>query len=409
MDWISRWITGAACAALVITACSPTNGFAAEYSDGVVRVGIVNDGSGFLADVMGPGSVVAAKLAISDFEKSHPGIKVDLVYADHQNKPDIGVAIVRKWFEADGVDMIADVGNSAVALAVQNLVRDKNKIAIYTAVGTVDITGKQCAPTGFGWQHDAFTLVAGPVRSLVAQKMDTWFFIAPDYAFGKSMVGESQRVLTSLGGKSVGAVFHPMTDSDYSSYLLQAQSSGAKVVAIASVGDQIINIMKQWKEFGMDKGTQKPVAELLFLTDIHSMGLDVAGGLTSVTAWYWGQSEEAKAFGQRFFKLHNRMPTESQAAVYSGVSHYLKGVAATGTDDTTKVAHWMRENPVDDFYARGAKLREDGKLIHDFLLVEVKKKSEVKEPWDYYNIVRRIPASEAFMPLSESECPLVKH
>lgn len=404
-----RWMRkAAACAMLVGIASGPTIASADEYSGGVVRIGIINDGSGPLADPMGPGSVIAAKLAISDFEKKHPNIKVDLIYADHQNKADIGSAIVRKWFDVDGVDVIADVGNSAVGLALQNLVRDKNKIAIYTAVATTEITGKQCAPTGFAWQHDSYTLVAGPVRSLVAQKLDTWFFVAPDYAFGKNMVAESQRVLTSIGGKSLGAVYHPMSNADYSSYLLQAQSSGAKVVAFASVGDQIINAMKQWKEFGMDKGTQRPVSQLLFITDVHSMGLDIAGGLTSVTAWYWRLNEETQAFGHRFFALHQRMPTASQAAVYSGISHYLKGVAATKSDNTDKVANWMRENPVDDFYARGSKIRQDGKLIHDFILFEVKKKSDVKEPWDYYNVLRRVPADESFTPLSESQCPLVK-
>lgn len=395
------------CATFVGIVSAPAAASADGYSGGVVRIGVINDGSGPLADPMGPGSVVAAKLAIADFEKRHPGIKVDLVYADHQNKADIGSAIVRKWFDVDGVDAIADVGNSAVGLAVQNLVREKNRIAIYTAVATTEITGKQCAPTGFAWQHDSYTLVAGPVRSLVAQKQDMWFFVAPDYAFGKNMVAESQRVLASIGGKSLGVVYHPMSNTDYSSYLLQAQSSGAKVVAFASVGDQIINAMKQWKEFGMDRGTQRPVSQLLFITDVHSMGLDTASGLTSVTAWYWGLNEKTKAFGHRFFALHNRMPTASQAAVYSGISHYLKGVAATRGDNTDKVAKWMRENPVDDFYAPGAKIRQDGKLIHDFILFEVKKKSDVKEPWDYYNILRSVPAGESFAPLSESQCPLV--
>jgi branched-chain amino acid transport system substrate-binding protein len=299
------------------------------------------------------------------------------------------------------------VGNSAVGLALQNLIRDKNKIAIYTAVATTELTGKQCTKTGFAWLHDAFTLVAGPIRTLVAQGQDTWFFVAADYAFGKNMVSESQRILASVGGKSLGAVYHPMANTDYSSFLLQAQSSGAKVVAFANTGDQVVNSMKQWKEFGMDDGKQRPVAELLWLTDVHSMGLDIAGGLTSIVAWYWGLNDETRAFGHRFFELHHRMPTAPQAALYSGLSHYLKGVAATGSDDTDTVAAWMRENAVDDFYARGSKLRVDGKLIHDFYLFEVKKKSEVMEPWDYYKIIRRIPAGEAFSPLEQSECPLV--
>jgi branched-chain amino acid transport system substrate-binding protein len=381
---------------------------AGEISNGVVKIGVVTDASGPLSDSNGQGSLIAAKLAAEDFQKQHPDIKVELLFADHQNKPDIGSAIVRKWFDVDGVDAIADVGNSAVGLALQTIIRDKNKIAIYTSVATTALTGKQCVKTGFAWLHDAYTLVAGPLRTLVAQGQDTWFFVAADYEFGKNMVAESQRLLQRVGGKSLGAVYHPMTNADYSSFLLQAQSSGAKVVAFSNVGDQLVNSMKQWKEFGMDAGKQRPVAQLLFLTDVHSMGLDVAAGLTSMVGWYWGLNDETRTFGHRFFERHQRMPTAPQAAVYSGVLHFLKAVAATGSDDTDTVAKWMRENAVDDFYARGAKIREDGKLIHPFYLIEVKKRADVKEPWDYYNILRQVPPDEAFIPLSESECPLVK-
>ena len=396
----------AALLATFVALVSPV--WAGDISGGTVKIGVINDATGPLSDSNGQGSVVAAKMAIDDFRKRNPNIKVELLYADHQNKPDIGAAIVRRWFDVDGIDVIADVGNSAVGLALQTVIRDKNKIAIYTSVATTDLTGKQCVKTGFAWLHDSYTLVAGPLRSLVAQGLDTWFFVAADYAFGKNMVAESQRVLERVGGKSLGAVYHPMDNADYSSFLLQAQGSGAKVVAFSNVGSQLVNSIKQWKEFGMDNRGQRPVAQLLFLTDVHSMGLDVAGGLTSVTGWYWGLNDETRAFGHRFFELHKKMPTAPQAAVYSGLSHYFKGVAATDSDDTDTVARWMRENAVDDFFAPGAKIREDGKLVHDFYLFQVKKKSDVKEPWDYYDIVRRIPADEAFSPLSESECPLVK-
>ena len=400
-----RAIGAVACASFVVFA---SQALAGDISGGVVKIGVINDATGPLSDSNGPGSVVAAKMAIEDFQKQHPDIKVELVYADHQNKPDIGVAIVRRWFDVDGVDVIADVGNSAVGLALQTVIRDKNKIAIYTSVATTELTGKQCVKTGFAWLHDSYTLVAGPLRTLVGQGLDTWFFVAADYAFGKNMVAESQRVLARVGGKSLGAVYHPMDNADYGSFLLQAQGSGAKVVAFSNVGSQLVNSMKQWKEFGMDAGAQRPVAQLLFLTDVHSMGLDVASGLTSMVGWYWGLNDETRAFGHRFFELHQRMPTAPQAAVYSGLSHYLKGVAATGSDDTDTVAKWMRDNAVDDFFAPGAKIREDGKLIHDFYLFQVKNKADVKEPWDYYNILRRVPPEEAFSPLSESECPLVK-
>jgi len=398
-------IAGVALAGIVALASGACAG---EISNGVVKIGVITDASGPLSDSNGQGSLIAAKLAVEDFQKQNPDIKVELLFADHQNKPDIGSAIVRKWFDVDGVDAIADVGNSAVGLALQTIIRDRNKIAIYTSVATTALTGKQCVKTGFAWLHDAYTLVAGPLRTLVAQGQDTWFFVAADYEFGKNMVAESQRLLQRFGGKSLGAVYHPMSNADYSSFLLQAQGSGAKVVAFSNVGDQLVNSMKQWKEFGMDAGKQRPVAQLLFLTDVHSMGLDVAAGLTSMVGWYWGLNDETRAFGHRFFDRHRKMPTEPQGAVYSGVLHFLRGVAATASDDTDTVAKWMRENAVDDFYARGAKIREDGKLIHPFYLIEVKKKADVKEPWDYYNVLRQVPPDEAFIPLSESECPLVK-
>jgi len=381
---------------------------AAEFSGGVIKIGIINDQTGPLSDINGPGSVVAAKLAVEDFQKTNPRVKVEIVSADHQNKADIGVGIVRRWFDVDGVDMVADVGNSAVGLAIQSQARDKNKIVIYTSVATTELTGKQCTKTGLAWLHDSYNLVAGPIRTLVSQGYDSWYFIAADYAFGKNMVLESQRALAAAGGKALGAVYHPLGNADYGSFLLQAQASGAKVVAFANAGDQLVNSMKQWNEFGMTAGPQKPVAELMFISDVHAMGAQTARGLTTLTAWYWARNEETRAFSQRFFKLRNAMPTEPQAATYSGVLHYLKAAASAGTDATDAVLEKMRATPVDDFYARGATIRDDGKLIHDFYLVQVKEPSEATAPWEYYNIVKTVPSSEAYFPLSESECPLVK-
>lgn len=385
--------------------CAPAA--AGEISGGIVRIGVINDQTGPLSDINGQGSVKAARLAVEDFLKTNPSMKIDIVSADHQNKADVGAGIVRKWFDVDGVDMAIDVGNSGVGLAIQSIARDKNKIVIYTSVATTEINGKQCAKTGLGWLHDSYNLVAGPIRSLVAEGFDTWFFIAADYAFGKNMVMESQRALAASGGKSLGAVYHPLGNADYSSFLLQAQASKAKVVAFANAGEQLVTSMKQWNEFGMGKG-QKPVAELMFITDVHAMTPATSKGLTSLTAWYWARNEETRAFSQRFFKLHNAMPTEPQAAVYSGVLHYLRSVVAADTDATDAVLEKMRATPVDDFYAKGAKIREDGKLVHDFYLVQVKDASEMKAPWEYYNIVKTVPAEEAYLPLAESECPLVK-
>ncbi|SEN71632.1 branched-chain amino acid transport system substrate-binding protein [Bradyrhizobium sp. OK095] len=381
---------------------------AADFSGGMVRIGIINDQAGPLSDLAGPGSVVAAKLAIEDFQKATPGLKVEIVVADHQNKPDIGAQIVRKWFDVDGVDMVADVGNSAVALAIQSIARDKNRIVIYSAVGTTDIGGKQCSRTGLMWLHDNYNLVAGSVRRLVSQGYDSWFFIAADYAFGRNMVEVSQRVLSETGAKSLGTVFHPLGNADYSSFLLQAQASKAKVVAFANAGEQLVTSMKQWNEFGMNAGPQRPVAELMFLTDVHAMGVETAKGLTTVTAWYWNLNEETRAFAERFFKLHKAMPTAPQAAVYSAVLQYLRAAVAAGTDETGAVLEKMRAMPVDDFYARGARLRADNKLVHDFYLVEVKQPADVNPPWDYYKVVEKIPAEDAYLPLSQSECPLLK-
>jgi branched-chain amino acid transport system substrate-binding protein len=382
-------------------------GHAAELSRGGVKIGIVNDQVGPLSDLAGKGSLVAARLALEDFRREAPSLKVEIVSADHQNKADVGAQIVRQWFDTEGVDVVVDVGNSAVGLAVQSIVRERNKLALYAAVATTEISGKQCAKTGLTWLHDSYNLVAGPIRRLVAQGSDTWFFIAADYAFGRNMISESQRVLSAAGGKSVGAVFHPLGTTDYSSFLLQAQASGAKVVAFANAGSQLVSTMKQWHEFGMGASSQIPVAQLMFITDAHSMGPQIAKGITTLTAWYWDLNDDTRAFAQRFYALHGAMPTAPQASVYSSILHYLRAVASTGTDATEPVLERMRATPVDDFYAPGARLRADGKLIHDFHLVRVRSAAEVKKPWAYYDVVERVPASEAFLPLSESECPLV--
>lgn len=395
--------TAGALAALTVTAgvCL------AEISGGVVKIGVINDQSGPLADLAGPGSVAAAKLAVEDFQKLSPSVKVEIVVADHQNKPDIGAQIVRRWYDADGVDMVVDVGNSAVALAVQSIARERNKVVMYSAVGTVEISGKQCSPTGLAWLHDNYNLVSGPIRKLKAQGLDRWFFIAADYAFGRNMVAESEAMLASAGGKTVGSVFHPLGNADYASFLLQAQGSGAKVVAFANAGEQLVSALKQWNEFGMAAGGQTPVALLMFLTDVHSMGLQIAQGLTTMTAWYWDLNDDTRAFAKRFFAARGTMPTAPQAAVYSAILHYLKAVAAVGSDDTDGVLAKMRATPVDDFYAPGAMLRADGKLVHDFYLVQAKRPAELDKPWAYYKVLETVKAADAYRPLSESECPLV--
>jgi branched-chain amino acid transport system substrate-binding protein len=379
----------------------------AQISDGAIKLGVLNDQSGPLSAMSGPGTVVAVQMAVDDLKSKLGNIKVEVLVGDHQNKADLGSTITRRWFDVDKVDAILDVTNSAVGLAVQSLAREKNKVAMFAAVATTELTGKQCSKSGFAWLHDSYSLVAGPVKSLTKEGLNTWYFIAADYAFGKNMVSESKTALAAVGGKVLGESYHPIGNADYSSYLLQAQSSGAKVVAISNAGQQLVNVMKQWKEFGLQGGPQTPVAQLMLLSDVHGMGLDVARGLSAPTAWYWDLNEETRAFSRRFFERHKAMPTEIHASMYSATAHYLNAVIAAKTDATDPVVAKMRSTPVNDFYAKNALLREDGKLIHDFLLISVKSPAESKAPWDYYNVKRVIPATEVFAPLSQSECPLV--
>ena len=378
-----------------------------QISDGVVRLGVINDQSGPYAALTGAGSALAVQMAVEDMKSKLGPIEVEVLVADHQNKPDVGLTIVKRWFDVDKVDAVLDIANSAVALGVQSVIKEKNKIALYGIIGTTELTGKQCAKTGFSWVHDSYALVSGPVKTLTKQGANTWYFIAADYAFGKNMVQEAEKLVVSSGGRTEGESFHPLSTSDFGSYLLQAQSSGAKAVGFANAGAQLVNAMKQWKEFGMQGGKQRPVAMLLSITDVHAAGLDVMQGLSATTAWYWNLNDDTRAFAKRFFARHNAMPTVSQAGMYSAATHYLEAVVATKTDATDPVAAKMRSTPVNDMFAKNASLREDGKLAHDFLLITVKSKGASKTPWDYYNVDGVIPASDAFIPLSESDCPLI--
>lgn len=378
-----------------------------QISDDVVRLGVINDQSGPFSALSGPGSALAVNMAVEDMRSQLGAIKVEVVVADHQNKPDIGLTIVKRWFDVDKVDAVLDIANSAVALGVQSLIKEKNKIAMYGPIGTTELTGKQCAKTGFSWQHDSYALVSGPVRALTQRGLDTWYFVAADFAFGKNMVQEAKALVAANGGKTVGESYHSMNTSDYSSFLLQAQASGAKVVMFANGGAQLVNSIKQWKEFGMQNGAQRPVAALLTLSDVHAASLDVAQGLSATTAWYWDLNDDSRAFARRFFDRFKAMPTESQASMYSAATHYLKAVVATQTDATDPVASHMRSTPVNDMYAKNAMLRADGKLMHDFLLITVKSPAESKEPWDYYRVDGVVAANDAFAPESASDCPLI--
>jgi len=380
----------------------------AQVSDDVVRIGVLNDQSSLYADAGGPGSVVAARMAVEDAGGSVLGKPVEIVFADHQNKADIGATIARQWFEVGKVDMAIGFDNSAVALAVEQLAAEKNRIAIAGAVGSTAFTGKACTPTEASWIYDSYALTTSLAKSIVAEGRDTWFFITVDYAFGHSLEADATAAVQAAGGKVLGSVRHPLNTSDFSSYLLQAQASGAKVVAFANGGGDMVNATKQANEFGLTK-TQTMVSLLVTIADVHSMELKAAQGLKFVTAFYWDRNEETRAWSKRFFERQGRMPTMGQAAVYSAVRHYLLAIAAAGTDEAKAVMAKMREIPVNDFYARNGHLREDGRMVHDMYFAEVKKPSESSKPWDYDKILGVIPGDQAFRPLAESGCPLVAH
>lgn len=378
-----------------------------QISDNVVRIGVLNDQSSIYADFGGPGSVIAAHMAVEDVGSKVLGAPIEILVADHQSKADIGASIARKWFESDKVDLAIGFDNSAVALAVEQVAAQMNRIAIASAVGTTDFTGKNCTPTEASWVHDAYALTNTLARSVVGRGKDTWFFVTVDYTFGHSMEAEAARAVVASGGKVLGTARHPLNSADFSSYLLRAQASGAKVVAMANAAGDMINAIKQANEFGLKRGGQSILPLLTFITDVHSMGLDAAQGLSFLTAFYWDRTDESRAWSKRFFERHKRMPTSAQAAVYSAIRHYLHAVEAAGTDETGAVMAKLRAIPVNDFYATIGKVREDGRLVHDMYFVEVKTPAESKGPWDYYRLLAVIPGHEAFQPLNEAGCPLV--
>jgi branched-chain amino acid transport system substrate-binding protein len=380
----------------------------AQISDDVVRIGVINDQSSLYADAGGHGSVIAAQMAVEDAGGKVLGKPVDVVFADHQNKADIAVNIAREWFDVGKVDMAIGFDNSAVALAVEKLAADKDRIAIAGAVGSTAFTGKQCTPNEASWIYDSYALTTSVAKALVAEGHDSWFFITVDYAFGYSLEADASAAVKAAGGKVLGSVRHPLNTSDFSSYLLQAQASGAKVVALADSGGDMINATKQANEFGITRN-QSLASMLVFITDVHSMELKVAQGLRLVTAFYWDRDDETRAWSKRFFERQHAMPTQTQASTYSAIRHYLKSVEAAGTDEAKAVMVKMREIPVNDFFAHNGHLRQDGRLVHDMYFAQVKTPSESSKPWDYYKILATIPGDQAFRPMSEGGCPLVAH
>ncbi|HEV8531654.1 MAG TPA: ABC transporter substrate-binding protein [Methylomirabilota bacterium] len=378
-------------------------------SDGIIKIGVLNDQSSLYADLGGQGSVVAAKMAVEDFGAEKKGMKVEVIFADHQNKPDVGSQIARQWYDAEKVDMILDVPNSGVALAVNQITRDKKRAMVISSAASSDLTGKACSPNTVHWTYDTWALANGTGNALVKQGADTWFFITADYAFGHALERDVEAVVLKNGGKVLGKVRHPLNTQDFSSFLLQAQASKAKVIGLANAGGDTTNAIKQGAEFGIVRGGQNFAGLLVFLTDVHALGLQTAQGLVFTETFYWDLNDRTRAFAKRFADRNRGIhPTMIHAGVYAGVTHYLKAVEALKSDDGTKVIVRMKEIPTDDpLFGKGT-IRVDGRKIHPAYLVEVKKPAESKAPWDYYKIRATIPADQAFRPLDQGECPLVK-
>jgi len=393
-------------AALALSAATAS----AQYSDGVIKLGVINDMSGLYADITGAGSLWAARKAVEDFGAKAKGLNVEVIGADHQNKPDIASNIVRQWFDVDKVDAVVDVPTSSVALAVNQIVRDKNKVHLNSGAASSDLTNKACSPNTVHWTYDTVALANGTGKAAVRGGGDTWFFLTADYAFGHALERDVEAIVNSAGGKVLGKVRHPFPGQDFSSFRLQAQASKAKVIGLANAGGDTINAIKQAAEFGINKGGQSLAGLLVFVTDIHSLGLPTAQGLLLTESFYWDKDDNTRAFSKDFAAANKgRMPSMVQAGVYGAVMHYLKAVHDMKSDaDGVKVVEKMKSMPTDDRLFGKGTIRVDGRKMHDVYLYEVKKPSESKGPWDYYKLRATIPAAEAFRPLSQSDCPLVK-
>ncbi|MBI5131894.1 MAG: ABC transporter substrate-binding protein [Rhodopseudomonas palustris] len=372
-----------------------------------VKIGILNDQSGVYADYGGKWSLEAAKMAVEDFGGEVLGQKIEIVSADHQNKPDTAISIARKWYDVDGVDMITELTTSSVALAIQDLSKEKKKIDIVVGAATSRITGDACQPYGFHWAYDTHALAVGTGGALVKAGGDTWYFLTADYAFGYALEKDTGEIVQANGGKVLGAVRHPLNSSDFSSFLLQAQSSKAKIVGLANAGLDTANSIKQAAEFGIVAGGQKLAGLLLTLAEVHGLGLKASQGLVLTEAYYWDRDDKSREFAERFFKRTNRMPNMIQAGTYSATLSYLKAVKAAGTKETEAVAKKLKELPVDDAFAKGNVLA-NGRFVHDLYLFEVKKPEESKKPWDYYKLISTVEGAKAFPTAAESGCPLTK-
>jgi branched-chain amino acid transport system substrate-binding protein len=402
----TKALLAATCALALATGLSSNAN--AQVSGDAVKIGVLNDQSGLYADFGGRGSVIAAQMAVEDFGGKVLGKPIQVLSADHQNKPDVGSNIARQWYDQDGVDAIADLTTSSVALAVQEIGKQTGKVTMTSGAATSRLTGDACSPTGFHWAYDTVALANGTGKSVVAEGLKKWFFLTADYAFGYALEKDVSEVVKASGGEVVGSVRHPLNTSDFSSFLLQAQGSGAEVIGLANAGGDTTTSIKQAAEFGIVAGGQSLAGLLLVLSDIHALGLETAKGLVLTTGFYWDLDDESRAWSQRYYERMQRMPNMVQAGVYSSVMHYLKAVQEAGTDEGKVVAAKMKELPIKDMFARNGKVREDGRMVHDMYLARVKTPAQSKKPWDYYEIVRTIPGDQAYLPLDRSPCPLVK-
>jgi branched-chain amino acid transport system substrate-binding protein len=377
-------------------------------SDDVVKIGVLTDMSGQFSHESGEGAVTAVKMAVEDYGGKVLGKPIEVLVADHQNKPDTASALARKWFDVDKVDMVANLINSSIALGVSQLAKEKNRIAIINGSGASRLTNDACTPNSVHYAYDTYALARGTGSALMKAGKKSWYFLTADYAFGHALEGDTSAIVKGLGGEVVGATRYPIETFDQSSFLLQAQASKAQVVALAGSGNVLVNAIKSAQEFGIPKGGQTLAGLLVWITDIKTLGLDVAQGLVLTNAFYWDRDDETRAWAKRFYERMKRMPHMGDAGDYSSTLHYLKAIEAAGTDEAQAVMSKMRELPINDFFAKNGRIREDGRMVHDMYVYEVKKPSESKGEWDYYKLREVIPGDQAFRPLKDSVCPLVK-
>ncbi|MGV3569757.1 MAG: ABC transporter substrate-binding protein [Ramlibacter sp.] len=397
-------LAAAFCGALIAAPAA-----AQKLSDNKVRIGVLTDLSGPYMETAGPGSVEGARMAIQDFGGKVLGMPIEIVAGDHQNKPDVGVTLAKRWYDHEGVDAIFDVNHSSIALAINKMIEQSGKVMVSTGGGSVALTNEGCTPTFVHYVFDTYSLANGAAEG-ISQRKDAgknWYVMGVDYTFGKQMAADITEFVQQKGGKVVGSVFHPLNASDLSSFLLQAQTSKAHNIALANAGTDAVNSIKTAQQFGILK-QQNVVPMLMLIQDVHAIGLKDAQGITFTEAFYWNRTPASRAWSRRYFDRMKKMPGMVHAGTYSAVMHYLKAIQAAGTDDGRTVAAQMKKMPINDMFADNGRIREDGRMVHDMYLVQVKKPSESKEPWDYYNVLATIPGDKAFMPLSKSRCPLVK-